>query len=259
MKAAIYARVSTKDQDEETQVEILQKAAEIHNWEVVKVYRDRISGAKDSRPGLNQMIKDLHQGKFQAIIVLRLARLGRTQGGLIKILEDCRSRGAHIVALHDGIDTTTSTGKMLYGILAAIYELERERIAERTQERMDRLKAAGVQLGRPSLVDPSTPQGKRRRSWIINLHKDGNSQRHIAHITGTSRATVSKVLKEWQKKVPPAAGDGITQEKGGGTPPGRKRSINSHQNKDPEEQKTGSSAPDVKISSQEQTGSNQED
>ena len=224
LKAVIYARVSTKDQDEETQVQILTKAAEIHNWNVVDIYRDKISGTKDSRPGLDRMVKDLREGLFEAILVLRLDRLGRNQVQLLWILQECRIRGAHIIALNDGIDTTTAIGRVIFSFLAALAEMERERIQERTQEKMERMKASGIKLGRPSMVDPSTIGGKRRRSWIMRLHQEGKSQRAISREVGVSRDVVRKVIKGWSKKVPPS----LDQKSNGGTPPGGKRSLNDH-------------------------------
>lgn len=134
MKVAIYCRVSTDKQDLERQIDYCEKHCEIKGWEVYKVYSDIISGSASSRPGFNELLKDMRQYKFQAIIVSKLDRLARSLQHLLTLIDEFNNKGVQFVAVSQNIDTTSSTGKLQFQIMGAFAEFERNLISERTKE-----------------------------------------------------------------------------------------------------------------------------
>lgn len=153
MRAAIYARVSTFEQEPENQLaEILQYVA-ARGWIVAGDIRvDRgVSGAKDRRPALDALLADARRRRFDVLVVWRLDRLGRSLRHLVMMLEELQALGIAFVSLSEGIDATTTAGKLQMHILAAIAEFERARIAERVKAGLARVRAAGKRLGRPTV------------------------------------------------------------------------------------------------------------
>ena len=134
LRAAIYARVSTKEQTTKNQIEICQKYCENKNWLDPIIYSDTISGAKASRPAFNQLMDELRKYKFRAVVVTKLDRLGRSMPHLANILEEFKSKKVEFVAVTQNIDTTTSSGRLQWNIMASFAEWERELISERTIE-----------------------------------------------------------------------------------------------------------------------------
>ena len=143
MKVAIYARVSTEEQDADKQVASLTEYCKIKGYEVVGVYRDVISGTTSSRPEFNKLLEDLRSAKFNCIMVTKLDRLGRSLQHLLSLLEEFGRRGVHFVALTQNIDTTTASGKLQLHILGAFAEFERNLISERTKEGLKRATGIG--------------------------------------------------------------------------------------------------------------------
>src|SRR3981081_124119 len=131
MKAAIYARVSTLDQQPENQLQELRRYAEARGWTAVEYVDRGVSGAKDRRPALDQLVKDAKRRKVDVLVCWRLDRLGRNLKHLITLLDDLHALGVAFVSLAEGIDATTPAGKLQMHILGAIAEFERERIRER--------------------------------------------------------------------------------------------------------------------------------
>ena len=134
MKVAIYARVSTEQQDYDKQITLCKKHCEIQSYEVYKVYSDVISGKSTSRPEFNQMLEDMRDYKFQAIMVTKLDRIGRSLQHLLSLFDEFNKKGVQFIAVTQNIDTTTSAGKLQMQILAAFAEFERNLISERTKE-----------------------------------------------------------------------------------------------------------------------------
>jgi DNA invertase Pin-like site-specific DNA recombinase len=134
MKAAIYARVSTFDQEPENQLIELKRYCEARGWGV-REYVDRgVSGAKDKRPALDQLVADAKRRKFDVLVCWRLDRLGRNLKHLITLLDELQALGVPFVSLAEGIDATTPAGKLQMHILGAIAEFERGRIWARRSE-----------------------------------------------------------------------------------------------------------------------------
>jgi DNA invertase Pin-like site-specific DNA recombinase len=155
MRAAIYARVSTFEQHEENQLAELRKYVEARGWELVREYVDKgISGAKESRPALVQLLRDAKRRRLDVVVCWRLDRLGRSLKHLITLLDELQALGVFFVSLAEGIDATTPAGKLQMHILGAIAEFERGRIVERVKAGLARARAAGTRLGRPRVVVP---------------------------------------------------------------------------------------------------------
>lgn len=154
MRAAIYARVSTTDQEPENQLIGLRRYVEAREWTAVEYVDKGVSGAKNSRPALDRLVKDAKRRKFDVLVVWRLDRLGRSLRHLILLLDDLQAIRVAFVSLSEGIDATTPAGRLQLHVLAAIAEFERARIAERVKAGLVRARANGKRLGRPALKVP---------------------------------------------------------------------------------------------------------
>jgi DNA invertase Pin-like site-specific DNA recombinase len=152
MKAALYARVSTLDQEPENQLAELRRYAEARGWTIAEYIDKGVSGAKDRRPALDRLVAEARRRRFDAVVCWRLDRLGRSLKHLVTLLEELHSVGVAFVSLGEGIDCTTPAGKLQLHILAALAEFERARIAERVRAGLSRVRAAGTRLGRPRAV-----------------------------------------------------------------------------------------------------------
>lgn len=150
MRAAIYTRVSTFDQHTENQLPDLERYAQARGWTIVQTYTDRgISGSKERRPALDAMRADATRRHFDALIVWRLDRLGRSLRHLVTMLHELQELGVSFVALNQGIDSTTPAGRLQMHMLAAFAEFERDSIQERVRAGLARVRANGGTLGRP--------------------------------------------------------------------------------------------------------------
>ena len=132
-KCAIYARVSTDEQNPVLQVDELKTFALSQNYKVYKVYSDKISGSKSKRPALMEMVKDAYERKFDIIIVWKLDRLGRSLQHLVKLVNAFRDWNIDFICTTQSIDTTSSSGKFIFHIMAAMAEFEKDLISERTK------------------------------------------------------------------------------------------------------------------------------
>jgi len=140
-----YARVSTQDQNLELQLDALNSAG------CEKVYQDKASGAKTDRPGLDDLLAFIRDG--DTLVVWRLDRLGRTLRHLIETVADLEERGIGFRSLQESIDTTTSSGKLIFHVFSALAEFERTLIRERTQAGLTAARARGRKGGRPRKLD----------------------------------------------------------------------------------------------------------
>ena len=183
-RAAIYARVSTFDQEPENQLQELRRYAVARGWQSTEFVDRGVSGAKDSRPALDTLVRDAKRRRFDTLVVWRLDRLGRNLRHLILLLEELQALGVAFVSLSEGIDATTPTGKLQLHILGAIAEFERARIAERVRAGLQRARAQGTRLGRPRQVVPESRLAPVR----------GLSARQAAARLGVSAATAHRWL-----------------------------------------------------------------
>lgn len=151
-RVAIYARVSTVDQDCTNQTREVRDHCRLRDWPIVAEYIDAgVSGTKESRPELDRLLKDARRRRFDVLVVWRLDRLGRNLRHLILLLEELRALGIDFVSLSEGLDATTPAGRLQVHVLAAIAEFERGRIQERVMAGLARARAQGRRLGRPRL------------------------------------------------------------------------------------------------------------
>jgi DNA invertase Pin-like site-specific DNA recombinase len=148
MRCAIYARVSTLDQEPENQLQELRRYVGARGWTAVDYVDRGISGAKERRPALDALLADAKRRRFDVLVVWRLDRLGRNLRHLVTLLEEIQELGISFVSLAEGIDATTPAGKLQMHILAAIAEFERARIAERVRAGLARARSQGQRLGR---------------------------------------------------------------------------------------------------------------
>lgn len=142
MKAAIYCRVSTDEQDADKQEFLCKEYCQRNNIEIYKVYKDIISGTTSSRPEFNQLLNDMRERMFDCIVVTKIDRIGRSLQHLLSLFDEFGKRGLHFIAITQNIDTSSAAGKLQLHILSAFAEFERNIISERTKEGLRR--AVGV-------------------------------------------------------------------------------------------------------------------
>jgi DNA invertase Pin-like site-specific DNA recombinase len=142
-----YARVSTEDQSTALQIDALRAAR------CDRIFEDRISGRTRSRPGLDAALACIGAG--DQIVVWRLDRLGRNFGHLVAIADELRGRGANLISLSEGIDTSSSVGEVIFRLLSVFSDFERNVIVERTVAGLSAARARGVRLGRASKMSPT--------------------------------------------------------------------------------------------------------
>jgi len=143
MKVALYARVSTEDQHAEKQIEACKEFCIREKHEIYKSYIDTISGSKADRPAFNELLEDMRHYKFQAVVITKLDRLGRSLQHLISLLDEFKLKGVELIAITQNIDTSNASGRLQWQILGAFAEFEREIIRERTKEGMKNAKGVG--------------------------------------------------------------------------------------------------------------------
>jgi DNA invertase Pin-like site-specific DNA recombinase len=149
LRPALYARVSTLDQNPENQLDELRRYVECRGWTEPVVYVDRASGAKDSRPALNGLLRGARRRQFDVVVCWRLDRLGRSLKHLLDVLHELTALGVGFVSLNEGIDATTPSGRLQLHLLGAFAEFERSRIQERVRSGLARARRQGKRLGRP--------------------------------------------------------------------------------------------------------------
>jgi site-specific DNA recombinase len=165
LKVALYSRVSTADQTIENQLIALRDYCQRNNYEIVGEFSDSgISGVKTSRPELDKMLQVMREKKFEAVIVYKFDRLGRSTSHLLQVLEELKNKGVRLIATSQNIDTSTSMGKFFFTILSGFAEMEREMIVERVNLGLARVRAEGKKLGRP---EGAKDIKRRRRSGYL--------------------------------------------------------------------------------------------
>jgi DNA invertase Pin-like site-specific DNA recombinase len=193
LRVAIYARVSTidKGQDPDLQLGELREYVERRGWKIVSEYVDKgHSGAKESRPALNRMMADARRRKFDVIAVWKLDRFGRSLKHLVTALADLESLGITFVSLRDGFDLSTASGRLMFQIIGAMGEFERNLIRERVKAGMTNARRKGIRIGRPSgpaiAIDMRSVRARRAA---------GESLRAIARDLGCSPSLLVKRAK----------------------------------------------------------------
>src|SRR6267143_1100790 len=178
-KAAIYARVSTSNgQNPEMQLEEGRAYCKRRGWEIANEYTDAgVSGSKEHRPALDRLLIACRKRLVDAVVVYRYDRFARSLRQLVNALEEFRALGIDFVSLHEGVDTSTPNGRLVFGIFASIAEFERELIRGRVRSGLAAAKARGVKLGRRAKVAVDACQIRRMR-------EEGKSFSEICEATG---------------------------------------------------------------------------
>ncbi len=194
VRAALYARVSTADQNCEMQLRKLREYSQRRGWQVAGEYVDTgWSGAKASRPQLDRLMRDASRRSFDAVLVYKLDRFGRSVRNCLDGIEALRAHGVRFLAVSQNIDTDESnpTSRLMLHILAAVAEFERELIRERVAAGMRSAKARGTRSGKSI----GRPRRVFDREEVLRLRRDGCSIENIARQTRLGVGTVALVLQ----------------------------------------------------------------
>lgn len=175
-----YARVSTEAQNLDRQLDALGK------YGVDMIYNEKMSGTKKNRPELTKQLDRITEG--DTVVVESLSRLGRSTKDLIELTETFQSKGVNLVSLKESIDTNSPTGKLLFTLMSAIAQFERDVIADRTREGLKAARARGRTGGRPR-ADPE--QVKK----AVKLYKtEQYTIKEIEELTGIKKSTLYRNL-----------------------------------------------------------------
>jgi DNA invertase Pin-like site-specific DNA recombinase len=188
-RVALYARVSTPDQSTDSQLLDLRRYVSDRGWNIFKEYVDKgISGSKDSRPALNELMNDARKRRFDAVLVWRFDRFARSTRHLINALEEFRNLGIDFVSYQENIDTSSPLGSAIFTIISAVAQLEKDIIAERVKAGLRKAVENGKKLGRPRV--------EINMKEVFSLRQKGVSIRQIAQELNVPKSTVYDALKE---------------------------------------------------------------
>lgn len=189
-----YARVSTKDQKLDLQIDALKNAG------CEKIFSDVISGASKERPNLNAMLEQCRTG--DTIVIYKLDRLGRSLIHLVNLVNKLMEDGIHLQSLTDNIDTSTSQGKLMFNVFASLAEFERDLIRERTQAGLKAARARGRLGGRPKGLSKEAEATSYAAAALYRERK--LSVQQIADRLGISKMTLYKYLRlRGERDAPP--------------------------------------------------------
>jgi len=193
-RVAIYLRVSTKEQTTENQRRELEVVAGRAGWEVVEVFEDAaVSGAKsrEKRPAYDALLKAVARREVDLVAAWSVDRLGRSMQDLVSFLEDLKGHGADLYLHQQALDTTTPSGRALFGMMAVFAEFERAMIQERVNAGLSRAKAQGKKLGRPTL-------SREMEAKVRALRAEGMGVVKVAKALGIGVSAVQRIDKSSQ-------------------------------------------------------------
>jgi len=195
-RAGLYARVSTLDQDPGGQLEALRAYAGARGWRATEYIDHGVSGARERRLGLDSLLGSVRTRKIDVVVIVKLDRLARSTRHLVTLVGELEALKVDLVVLDQAIDTTTPAGRLLFHVLAAIAEFERDLIRERVIAGVRRARALGKHLGRPQVhhVDVSR---------ALALQAEGRSLRAVARELGVHPMAVRRALSR-ASQTPPA-------------------------------------------------------
>jgi DNA invertase Pin-like site-specific DNA recombinase len=186
-RAVLYMRVSTVDQHPETQLHDLRQMAAQRGYHLTREYTDKISGTKAKRPGLDELLRDARQGRFDVVLVWACDRIARSTRHFLEVLDELSHLNVEFVSFRESIDTGGPLGRAIVVIIGAIAELERNLIIERVRAGMRRARLEGRRIGRAPLdID---------RQQVLRDRERGQSLSQIARAHQVSKATVVRVLR----------------------------------------------------------------
>lgn len=182
---ALYARVSTLDQHAGMQLEELRRFATKRFDEAIEYVDEGVSGIQRRRPALDRLLADARKRRFDVVLAWKFDRFARSLKHLIDALEEFRSLGIDFISLTEGIDTTTPSGQLLFHVVGAVAQFERDLISEHVCAGLAHARAMGRRIGRP----PNAVDGEAVR----RLRAEGKSLRAIAAILNTSLSAVRRI------------------------------------------------------------------
>jgi DNA invertase Pin-like site-specific DNA recombinase len=187
-RVALYARVSTlNNQNPEMQLAELREYAGCRAWRIVEQYVDQgVSGSKESRPALNRLMADACRRKFDAILVWKIDRFGRSLKHLVNALAELAALGVTFVSLRDNLDLSTPSGRLMFQIIGAMAEFERALIQERVRAGIRNAKTKGIRVGRPRVIVDALR--------ISDLRAQGRSWGQIKNALGVSKGTAQRAF-----------------------------------------------------------------
>ncbi len=195
-QVAIYARVSTDKQAADMQLSELRSYVKRSKWGIYKEFIDHgYSGSTTNRPAFAGMMAAAQKKEFDILLVWKLDRLSRSLKDLITTLDELRAFGINFISYDNQMDTSTPSGKLLFSLIGAMAEFEREIIRERVKAGLENTRRKGKTLGRPR-------KPGQLRQKAIDLHKSGVSNRKIGKKLGIAESTVRNWLK-LEKTIPP--------------------------------------------------------
>ena len=210
-RVAIYARVSTRDhgQDPELQLVPLREWATAHGGRTAE-YVDLASAADlRGRTAWRRLLDDARHHRIDIVAVWKLDRAFRSSLEAATTLAELRDRGVDFVAITQPIDTTTPTGRLIYAVLAAVAEMERDLIVERVREGMKNARRRGARIGRPS----GTERPTFARQWPAvraQVAAGQLSRRAAAVRLGIGHATLERLLRAADQEAEGARQRGVT-------------------------------------------------
>jgi DNA invertase Pin-like site-specific DNA recombinase len=185
-RTAIYARCSTDQQDPSMQLNELREYAARRGLQIVGEFTDIASGSKDNRPELGKVLTLAKQRKIDCLLVWKVDRLGRSLRHLVNTIADLEAVGVAFISFKDSLDFSTPAGRLMFNVIGAMAQFERDLIRERVKSGMRNAKAKGIQLGRPrASVD---------RCEIQRLRASGLSFAAIGEQLGIGTATAYRAL-----------------------------------------------------------------
>jgi DNA invertase Pin-like site-specific DNA recombinase len=187
-QVALYARVSTlNNQDPEMQLAELREYAARRGWQIVEEFTDQgVSGCKESRPALNRLMAGACRRRFDAIVVWKIDRFGRSLKHLVNALAELAALGVAFVSLRDNLDLSTPSGRLMFQIIGAMAEFERALIQERVRAGLRNARAKGRKLGRPRVVVDA--------SKIAFLRAQGSSWSQITTEMRIGKGTAQRAI-----------------------------------------------------------------
>jgi len=187
-KVIIYARVSTKEQNVDMQLTDLRQYAEARKLNVVQEYIDYASGVKSDRENYKKLFDDVRKRKTDIVLVWKFDRFARSTKELINALEEFSNLGVDFISYKENIDTSSPAGKILFTMISAFAEFEREIIRERVKAGMEKAKARGVTIGRPK-IPPFTIEK------LLEMKENGVDYKEIIKKLKISKSTYYYILK----------------------------------------------------------------
>jgi len=200
MKVATYVRVSTSAQDLGLQTDEIERYCNARGWEIVLRYSDTASGAKENREGLEFLWDGARKRKFKAVVVYRFDRFARSLRQLVTALDEFRELGIEFCSIHENIDTSSSQGRLVFGIFASIAEFERELIRDRVKSGIAHARNKGKRIG-------AMPKHRHKMDQVVAMKANGVSTKKIGDMLNMSSRSVWRLLDRAKAETPVSSGD----------------------------------------------------